>query len=322
MDNYKTACVFGGTGFIGRQVVRDLAARGIRIKVATRVPVSAYFLRTSGAVGQIVPVLCDYKDPQSVQSAIAGCDYVVNCVGILYERKKGGFERVHGALPGVIAAACAQEKVERFVHVSALGIESSNSLYAQSKYNGEKAVKSAFPLASILRPSVVFGEDDAFFNKFAKLAAVLPFLPLIGGGKTRFQPVYVGDVASSVMACLFLPAVGAQNPQGKTYELGGPEIVTFRQIYEIMFSYTHHKKPLLSISWGLAKLQAALMGMLPAPLLTADQVESLKSDTIVTKDALTLADLDIAPKAMAVILPHYLSRYQPGGRFAQIRNAS
>ncbi len=319
MSEYKTACIFGGTGFIGRQIVRELAARGIRIKVATRVPESAYFLRPCGTVGQIVPYFCDYKDQQSVQNAVKGCDYVVNCVGILFEKKKGDFERVHSELPAVIAKACAQERVKRFVHISALGIEASNARYANSKFNGEKAVKSNFPMASILRPSVVFGEDDDFFNKFAHMAPLVPFFPLIGGGKTRFQPVYVGDVADAALKCLFGTASGADNPCGKTYALGGPEVVTFKDIYEILFAHTKQPKRLVKVSWSIAKIQAGLMSLMPEPLLTADQVELLKSDNVVGKDALTFVNLGIAPTAMSVILPHYLTRYQPGGRFASIK---
>ncbi|MAE50687.1 MAG: NAD-dependent dehydratase [Micavibrio sp.] len=322
MTDYKTACIFGGTGFIGTQIVRELAAHGVRIKVATRVPESAYFLRPCGSVGQVVPFPCDYSDPQSIEQAVSGCDYVVNCIGILFEKKKNSFQRIHSDIPAAIAQACAKEGVERFVHVSALGIEASTSRYASSKFDGEKAVRAAFPQASIVRPSIVFGEDDDFFNKFARMAPIVPFLPLIGGGQTKFQPVYVGDVSDAVMACLMNPSAGADNPQGKTYELGGPDVVTFKDLYEIMFEYTHDPKPLVTLPWAIAKIQGAIFSLMPTPLLTPDQVESLKTDNVVTEDALSLETLGIESTAMSSILPHYLSRYQPGGRFANVKEAS
>ena len=322
MRDYKTACIFGGTGFIGTQVVRELAARGVRIKVATRTPESAYFLRPCGTVGQIVPYRCDYSDAENVRAAVSGCDYVVNCTGILFEKKKNSFERVHVDIPAAIAKACTDEGVERFVHISALGIEASASKYANSKFQGEKAVKNAFPQVSILRPSVVFGEDDDFFNKFAQMAPFVPFLPLIGGGETKFQPVFVGDISDAVIACLSLPAMGEGNPQGKTYELGGPDVVTFKGIYETMFEYTENPRPLVNLPWSLAKLQASVFSLMPTPILTPDQVESLKTNNIVGKDALTLSSLGVQPTAMRSILPTYLNRYQPGGRFANIKKAS
>ena len=185
-QNHKTVTVFGGTGFVGRQVVRVLAKRGMVVKVATRIPERAYFLKTSGTPGQIVPVVCSYNDRKSIASAVQGSDYVVNCVGVLYERRKGQFKRVHTEVPGLIAEVCKNEKIERFVHVSACGIEEDRSHYAQTKLAGEKEIEKFFPRATILRPSVIFGPDDNFFNRFAGLARIAPILPLIGGGQTRF----------------------------------------------------------------------------------------------------------------------------------------
>ncbi|MFN3700628.1 MAG: complex I NDUFA9 subunit family protein [Alphaproteobacteria bacterium] len=316
---YKTACIFGGTGFVGRQIVRELAAKGIRIKIATRVPESAYFLRPCGDVGQVVPYFCDYNDPASIQAAVKGCDYVVNCIGILFERKKNSFARIHTDLPANIAKACADEGVSRFVHISALGIENNPSQYAKTKLEGEKAVLANCPQASILRPSIVFGEDDDFFNKFAKLAGILPFLPLIGGGNTRFQPVYVGDVADAALACLF-DKTGEYG--GKIFALGGPDIVSFKEVYEILFAHIGFRKPLVSLPWGVANMQAALFSLMPTPLLTKDQVLSLKADSVVSDQALTFADLGITPQAMAAILPEYLALYRPGGRFAHQQSAA
>lgn len=201
----KIVTIFGGTGFIGRHTVRRLAKAGYTVKVATRAPESAYFLRPCGTVGQIVPFAVDYSDDKSVAAAIAGADSVINCVGILYEKRKQSFEKIHVGLARTIANACRDGDVKHLVHISALGIDKNNSKYAAGKRAGEEAVRNAFPAATILRPSVVFGPEDQFFNKFAALSAVIPALPLIGGGKTKFQPVYVGDVAAAVMAALASP---------------------------------------------------------------------------------------------------------------------
>jgi NADH dehydrogenase len=321
--HYKTATVFGGTGFIGRQIVRELARRGIVVKVPCRVPERAYELKTAGAVGQIVPVLCNIRDDESLRAAIRGSDYVINCIGILFERgKRQTFKSMHAELPGRIAALCAAEKTQRLVHISALGADRGTSRYARSKLAGEEALLAAFPSATILRPSVVFGEDDNFFNMFAKMAQILPFLPLIGGGHTKFQPVYVGDVADGVMAALAFPAVAPGNPQGRVYELGGPEVLSFREIYARLFSFTQNPRPLVTLPFFLAKIQAAFLSLMPMPLLTPDQVESLKSDNVVTSGALTLANLGVTAKALDMILPLYLTRYRAGGRFGPIKTAA
>lgn len=314
---YTTATVFGGTGFVGRQVVRALAARGVVVKVATRAPERANFLKPCGAVGQVVPFACRYSDPESVARAVRGSDFVVNCVGILYERgKRATFQRAHIETPALIAQACAAEKVERFVHISSLSCDKASSKYAQTKMAGEKEVLAHFPRASILRPSVIFGPDDSFFNMFAELSRYLPCLPLIGGGQTKIQPVYVGDVADAVMACLFKPRVREHhNPEGKIYELGGPEIYNFREIYEKMFSYTGRKRMLLTLPWGLAKVQATFLSLLPKPLLTCDQVETLKTDNTVSSGAYNFATLGLTPKSLDLILPGYLETYRAGGKF-------
>lgn len=317
----KIATIFGGTGFIGTQIVRELAKKGWTIKVATRVPESAYFLRPNGAVGQVVPFACDYSDPKSIASAVQGAEVVVNCIGILFKRKKGDFARTHTEIPGTIAKMCKKEGVERFVHISAAGIETNKSRYAESKREGEKAVQKNFPDATILKPSIVFGPEDDFFNKFAELSRYLPFLPLIGGGKTRFQPVFVGDVADAVMAAIERPDTGDASPLGQSYELGGPEVLTFEDIYERIFSYTKRRRPLVSLPWWIAKIQAFFMGLLPKPLLTIDQVNSLKTDSVVSKNALTLSDLGVQQTALDVILPRYLKSYQAGGRFGDLKEA-
>lgn len=311
--NNKIAVVFGGTGFVGRQVVRELAALGLRIRVATRVPERAYFLKPSGAVGQIVPVQCDYGRPESLAQAIKGADYVVNCVGILFEKgKKSTFQRVHVDYPALLAKLCSENGVQRLVHISALACDKGTSKYAKSKLAGEKAILSNFPKATILRPSVIFGEDDQFFNMFAEISRYTPVLPLIGGGRTKFQPVYVGDVADAVVKTLAAPQT-----EGKIYSLGGSEIMDFRQIYERLFKYTGRSRCMMKVPFSLAKVKASFMEFMPHPFLTRDQVESLKTDNIVEGGSLGFADLGISPKTMDLVLPAYLEYFKSGGRFAK-----
>jgi uncharacterized protein YbjT (DUF2867 family) len=315
-QHYKTACVFGGTGFVGRQIVRALADLGYLIKVATRIPERAYFLKTAGTVGQIVPHACRYSDPQSVQEAVKGCDVVVNCIGILFEKGKNTFQAMHVDVPRLIAQSCTKEGVSTLIHLSALGCDTTQSKYGKSKKQGEDAILAAFPKASILRPSIVFGQEDSFFNRFAQLSMILPCLPLIGGGHTKFQPVYVGDVAKAVMAIIENPSFA-----GKIYELGGPEIFTFKEIYTMLFEQIGRKRILLPLPWGVAKIQGHIFSVMPTPLLTADQVESLKTDNIVSAKAFTLQDLGIVPMGVEAILPSYLMRYRPGGRFGDKKRA-
>lgn len=317
----KTATVFGGTGFVGRYVVRALAYEGYLVKIATRVPERGYFLRPYGSVGQIVPLHCDYQDEASIDRAVSGADVVVNCVGILYERRKGDFQRVHVDFAGRIARSCARLNVQRLVQISALGADRAASRYAKTKLAGEKAVLDAFPKATILRPGVIFGEEDRFFNLFACMAKYLPFMPLIGGGKTQFQPVYIGDVARAVMAALTLPPQGTDNPQGVIYELGGPETVSFREIYERIFAWTGMRRWLVPLPFALAKIQAWFLQILPKPLLTPDQVTGLKTDNVVTAGAPGLEALGVMPTGMALIVPPYLERFRKGGRFSDIKTA-
>lgn len=317
----KVATVFGGSGFLGRHIVKRLVAEGFTVKVATRVPERAYFLKPCGNVGQVVPFACHYNDPASVREAIEGASVVVNCLGILFERRRSRFRRIHVEVPTLIAEACVREGVERFIHISALGVDHARSRYAESKREGERAVQAACPYATIMRPSVMFGPEDNFFNMFARLAQMFPLLPLIGGGKTRFQPVYVGDVAQAVLAAALKPAVTGFDPRGQTYELGGPEIVTFRQIFDLLVKYTGRRRALVPLPFFVAKVDAFFLSLLPHPLLTPDQVESLKTDNIVGDGRQTLADLGVVPTGMGLILPSYLETYRVGGRFADKKTA-
>ena len=316
----KIVAIFGGTGFVGRYIVANLAKQGATIKVISRYPQSAYFLRQFGTVGQIAPVFCDYSDA-AIDEAVSGSDIVINCLGILFEKSKSTFENVHVNDAAKIASACIKYNVKRFVHISALGIEESKSKYAETKRKGEEAVRSAYPSATILRPSVIFGAEDDFFNKFAKLSLIAPVLPLIMGGHTKFQPVYVGDVAASVVKALTLPDTGESSPLGKTYELGGPEILSFKEILQRLFAQTGRKRSLVNLPEAVARFNAALFSVMPKPLLTGDQITSLKSDNIVQRGARTLTDLNVTATALDAILPSYLVRYRKGGVFSEGKKA-
>lgn len=314
----RIATVFGGTGFVGSQIVRELLALGFTVKVATRIPEKAYFLKTGGVVGQVAAVACDYSEA-SILNVVKGADYVVNAVGILYEHgKKSTFRGAHVDIPAAIAKACRQEKVQKFIHISALGCDKATSKYGKSKLAGEEDVRAVFPRATILRPSIIFGTDDDFFNRFAELSRYLPFLPLIGGGKTKFQPVYVGDVADAA-ARIISDDVGAY--EGRIFHIGGSEVLSFRDIYARLFYYTERKRRLVSLPYGIAKIQAVFLGLLPNPLLTRDQVESLKTDSVVAEGASGLKELGIEPKSLDSVLPAYLSAYRKGGVFAKGRAA-
>lgn len=313
----KTAVIFGGTGFIGRYIVRLMAERGWQVRVATRIPESAYFLKTAGNVGQITPIAYDAHDYNSIAQAVSGADFAVNCVGVLAEKgSKNSFEALHAQLPESIAAACSVAGVKRFVHISALGIEEAGSAYAASKRDGEKRLLKSFPKATILRPSVVFGEEDHFINQFAAMAQILPVLPLIGGGETKFQPIYVGDVAAAVMAALTISETVKDAPLGKVYSLGGPDVVSFKEVLEMIFEQTGKRRAFMVWPFWFAKIKAGFLQHLPGAPLTPDQVESLKTDSVVGAKDLTLKDLAIDAKAMSVIVPEYLERFRDGGRFA------
>ena len=308
MRTRRTA-VLGGSGFIGRYIVQRLAARGDVIPVGCRRAEEAKFLKPLGNVGQIATLNLTIGDEQILPAFLAGNDALVNCVGILRESGSQTFDRVHHTGPGRLARLAREAGIERFVHISAIGADPrSSSAYARTKAAGEAAVRDAFPTVTILRPSVVFGAEDQFFNRFAAMATISPILPLIGGGHTRFQPVYVGDVADAVLKCLDDPTTA-----GRTYELGGPKVYTFRELIELMLGEIRRKRLLVDLPFGLAAIQARLMSLLPNPPLTPDQVELLKRDNVVSSGALTLAALGIAPTAVEGVLPSYLDRFRRGG---------
>jgi uncharacterized protein YbjT (DUF2867 family) len=308
--------VFGGSGFVGRNVVRALCKRDYRIRVAVRRPELAGHLQPLGRVGQIHAVQANLRYPASIAAAMRDSHVAINLVGILAEGGAQRFDAVQASGAGAVAKAAAAIGA-RMVHVSAIGAdENSPSRYARSKAAGEKAVLSAVPTATILRPSVVFGPEDQFTNRFAALAMMSPALPLIGGGVTKLQPVYVGDVAAAVAE-----AVDGNAKAGATYELGGPEVLTMREVMEIILATIERRRMLVSLSFGLAKLQALLLQFAPGPLkLTPDQVALLRSDNVVSEPAkaagLTLEGLGIAPDSLEAIAPQYLWRFRKAGQFA------
>ena len=306
----RRVCVVGGSGFIGRYVVKRLAARGAVVSVVSRHASEARFLKPMGDVGQIALIDAGLADEAALAAALEGASAVVSSVGILYERGRQRFQLLHVDGPARLARLAAAAGARQFVHVSALSADArAASAYARSKAEGEAVVKAAFPAATILRPSLVFGPEDDFFNRFGAMARVAPALPLVGGGGTRFQPVYVGDVADAVMAALERPEA-----EGKTYELGGPAVLSFRQLMELLLAEIGRRRLLVPMPFGFASLMAFFLGMMPKPMLTRDQVKLLQKDTVVTPGALGLADLGISPTALALVLPTYLSRFRRGGR--------
>ncbi len=309
--------IFGGSGFVGRAIVNQAARAGYQVRIATRNPTACYELRALGTPGQVVPQYYDPSRPESMAAAVAGSAAVVNCVGILFERKRSTFHAAHVELPRQIATSCKRQNVDRLIHISALGIDQSQSRYGRSKLQGEQAVREAYPGVTILRPSVIFGPGDGFFNLFATLMQYLPALPLIGGGQTRFQPVYVEDVAAAAMVAV----TGPDQVRGQTYELGGPEVLTFKEVYKRLFAEIGQSRMLVPLPWRLAKFKAWFWERLPGKLLTVDQVVSLQTDNIVQQGTMTWGELGLTPTSLSVVLPTYLDRFKVGGKFAERKSA-
>ena len=318
-QNDTLITIFGGSGFLGRHLVRALAKRHYRIRVAVRRPDLTGHLQPLGRVGQIHAVQANVRNTASVESAVRGADVVINLVGILFERGRQRFDTVQAFGAEQVALAAANHGA-RMIHVSAIGAdENSSSAYARAKAEGEKAVLAARPEATIFRPSIVFGPEDDFFNKFAAMARIMPALPLIGGGLTKFQPVFVGDVAEAIARAVDGEAQSAPIMPGAVYEVGGPEVRTFKELMEYVLAVTERRRLLIPLPFALAKLQATFLQYLPKPLLTPDQVEMLKTDNVVSaaasREGRTLAGLGITPTAMDVIVPSYLWRFRKTGQF-------
>lgn len=318
MTTRSVATVFGGSGFIGRYVVKRLARQGYVVRVAVRDPEAALFLKPMGAVGQVVPLHADVTNDATIARAVQGASVVVNLVGILAESRAEPFQAIHAEGAGRIARLSAAAGVDQMVHVSAIGADAASpARYAQTKAAGEAAVRGAFPSATILRPSIVFGPEDRFFNRFAGIARISPFMPVIAGG-TRMQPVYVGDVADAVMAALSL-----ETAAGQTFELGGPRVWTFREILAYILEVTNRTcKPLVNVPMGLASLEAAILEKLPGKLLTRDQLAMLARDNVAAPGQPGLAELGVTPTPVELIVPFYLRRFQPGGGRRPTRSAA
>ena len=315
LDTAPLAVIFGGSGFVGRYAAQALARRGWRVRVAVRRPNEALFVKTYGVVGQVVPVQANIRDEASCRAAIEGATAVVYSVGVLFESGRNTFEAVQAQGPGMVARLAAAAGVSRFVLVSAIGADpASPAAYGRTKAAGEAAVRAAFPGAVVLRPSIVFGAEDQFFNRFAAMARLSPAIPLVGGA-TRFQPVYVGDVAEAVAR-----ACAGEAEAGAVYELGGPRVATFRALIELMLRIIRRKRLIAEIPMPLARLQGTVLGQLArvglTPPITRDQVLLLARDNVVAEGAKGLADLGIQPTAMEAVLESYLYPYRPGGQFA------
>jgi NADH dehydrogenase len=320
----RLVTIYGGSGFVGRYIARRLAKAGWRIRVAVRRPNEAIFVRPYGTPGQVEPVGCNIRDEASVRAAMAGADAVVNCVGILVEEGRNRFDAVQAEGAGRIARIAAGTGVARLVHVSAIGADAaSDSRYARSKAAGEAAVLAAFPDAVILRPSVIFGAEDQFFNRFAAMARLGPVLP-VAGARSRFQPVYVDDVAAAAEQAV----LGGAAPG--IYELGGPEVLTFRELMQRMLEVIQRRRVILNLPFFIARimafgfdaLQLLSLGLYTNRVLTRDQLRNLARDNVVAPGARGLAELGIAPTPMAAVLPEYLWRYRPAGQFAAIKDSA
>ena len=317
----KLITVFGGSGFLGRHIVRLLAKKGFRIRVACRRPDLAGHLQPLGNVGQITAVQANLRYRDSVDRAVVGADYVVNCVGILFESGRNTFDAVQAFGANAIAEA-AKAQGAKLVHVSAIGADKNSAAdYARTKAIAEEAVLKAVKDAVILRPSIIFGPEDGFFNKFADMSRLAPALPLVGGGHTKFQPVYVADVAEAVVK-----GVVGELEGGKIYELGGPEVLSFKQCLETMLKVVSRSRPLVHLPWAIASMIGSVSSLIPFidPPLTVDQVELLKSDNVVSDQAKSegrdLVAMGITPTAVETILPTYLVHFRPSGQYTKVNS--
>lgn len=313
--------IFGGDGFVGRSVVRALAQRGYRIRVAVRRPDLAFHLQPIGGVGQIHAVQANLRYPASVKAALEGADGAINLVGIMHESGRQTFDGVHVFGAQAIAKAVDELGIQKLVHMSSLAADTeSGSEYARTKAEGAARVSEIVKTATILQPSVVFGPGDKFFNKFAGLARIMPVFPLIGGGHTKFQPLYVGDLAEAVVACL-----ENKDAAGQTYELGGPEVLSLAQIMNFIFTAIDRKRITVPVPFAIARIESQFLKLLPNPIITPDQVELLKQDSIVSAQAVlqnrSLEALGIKAHAIDAIVPPYLARFRRAGQFTQVSHS-
>jgi len=307
----KIIAIFGAGGFIGKHLMRQLTKLDYRIKVGTRNPYLKGYLKPLGNPGQIELFKTNIFNSIEVEQVLKHCDYAINLCGILFENRKQKFNDVHARFPNLLSKLCKDLGLKKLVHVSALGVKKNHlSKYMQSKLEGEKNIQDNFQNSIILRPGICFGPDDSFFNRFAQLSQFSPALPLIGGGKQKFSPIYVGDVAKAIVKALEI-----NNSKTEIYELGGPENYTFKELMEILLIHIKKKRLLINIPYGLAKFQSYFLQMLPNPLLTPDQVEILKYNNIVSDEYFTLQDLGVSGTKIQNILPKYIYRFRDGGQF-------
>ena len=310
-NNQKIIAIFGAGGFLGKHLMRQLTKLDYRVKVATRNPYLKGYLKPLGNPGQIELFKTNIFNPEDIKQVLKNCDLAINLVGILYETRKQKFNQVHVKFPYLLSNLCNEIGVKNLVHISALGVREGHiSKYMQSKLEGEKNIQKVFKPSVILRPSLVFGPEDKFFNAFASIAQFSPALPLIGGGKTKFSPIYVADVAKAIVKTLKL-----ENSKPKIYELGGPKNYSFKELMEILLEEIKKKRFLIPIPFSVAKLQSYFLQMMPNPLLTSDQVDMLKYNNIVSGEYPTLEDLGIRGKTIQSILPKYIYRFRTGGQF-------
>ena len=311
MQSNQQIAVFGAGGFLGRHLIRELTKLDYRVKIATRNPFLKGYLRPLGNPGQIELIKTNIFNVEDVKQVLKNCDYAINLVGILYETRKQKFIQIHSHFPYLLSNLCNEIGIKNLIHVSALGVkEKHSSQYIQSKFQGEKNIQNIFKPSVILRPSLIFGPEDKFFNTFASYARIFPALPLIGGGKTKFAPIYCVDVGKAIVKALEL-----KNTEPKIYELGGPENYSFRELIEILLGEIKKKRFLVNIPFNIAKFQSYFLQMLPNPILTMDQVELLKYDNIISGEHPTLKDLGIQGKTIHSILPKYIYRFRTYGQF-------
>ena len=311
-NNQKIIGIFGAGGFLGKHLMRQLTKLDYRVKVATRNPYLKGYLKPLGNPGQIELFKTNIFNPEDVKQVLKNCDIAINLVGILYETRKQKFNQIHAQFPNLLSELCNELGIKKLVHVSALGVKEGHpSQYMQSKLQGEKNIQDTFKQSVILRPGIMFGPEDKFFNTFATLAQFSPALPLIGGGKTVFEPIYVGDVAQTIVKSLEL-----NNSKPSIYELGGANY-SFKELMQILLSEINKKRFLIPIPWGMAKFQSYFLQMLPTPLLTPDQVTMLRYDNVVSGEYKTLKNLKIKPTTIQSILPKYIYRFRSGGEFSK-----
>ena len=309
-NNQKIIAIFGAGGFLGKHLMRQLTRSDYRIKVATRNPYLKGYLKPLGNPGQIELFRTNIFNPEDVKQVLKNCDLAINLVGILYETRKQKFNQIHAQFPNLLSGLCNELGIKKLVHISALGVKENHpSQYIKTKLQGEKNIQNNFKQSVILRPSVIFGPEDKFFNTFAMLAQFSPIIPLIGGGKTVFEPIYVGDVAEAIVKSLEL-----NNSKPSIYELGG-ENYSFKELMQILLNEIRKKRFLLPIPWGMAKFQSYFLQMFPTPLLTPDQIIMLRYDNVVSGEYKTLKHLKIKPTTIQSILPKYIYRFRTGGQF-------